>query len=244
MTTFVLLHGGGMGGWAWKFVRPLLEAKGHRVFTPTFTGFGEREHLIGRDVGHSTHVLDIVNTLKFEELEDVVLAGHSYSGTVIPGVMSHPEGAKRVRRVVYVDAIVAKAGERIASLMGFAPEADIAGLDAMLDKGEGPIGSGVHEMVRGMSKEHPAMMDPAREQWMLDQLSDQPMRATTCKLPVGADAIRVPVDYIAARHTIMEQMHGRARELGWTIHEHPLDHSLHIGDPDGVADILLKVAAR
>ena len=77
MTTFVLMHGGGMGGWTWKFVRDLLEAKGHRVYTPTFTGFGEREHLIGRDVGNATHVLDIVNVLKYEDLSDVVLVAHS-----------------------------------------------------------------------------------------------------------------------------------------------------------------------
>ena len=50
MATFLLMHGGGMGGWTWKFVREILEAKGHKVFTPTFTGFGERSHLIGRDV--------------------------------------------------------------------------------------------------------------------------------------------------------------------------------------------------
>ena len=63
MATFLLMHGGGMGGWTWKFVREILEAKGHKVFTPTFTGFGERSHLIGRDVSIETHVTDIVNVL-------------------------------------------------------------------------------------------------------------------------------------------------------------------------------------
>ena len=65
MATFLLMHGGGMGGWTWKFVREILEAKGHKIFTPTFTGFGERSHLIGRDVGIETHVTDIVNVLHY-----------------------------------------------------------------------------------------------------------------------------------------------------------------------------------
>ena len=174
MATFALMHGGGMGGWTWKFVRELLEAKGHRVFTPTFTGFGERVHLIGRDVGNATHVTDIVNVLHYEDLSDVILVAHSYAGTVAPGVVAQAGG--RIARVIYLDAIVPHAGERIASLLGFASEQDMAGLDALLDAGRGPVGSGVHEQQRAMAKEHPHLMDRDREQWLLDHLSDQPMR--------------------------------------------------------------------
>ena len=85
MATSLLMHGGGMGGWTWKYMRALLEAEGHTVFTPTFTGFGERVHLIGRDVGNATHVTDIVNVLHYEDLSDVILVAHSYAGTVAPG---------------------------------------------------------------------------------------------------------------------------------------------------------------
>jgi len=240
MTTFLLMHGGGMGGWTWKFVRETLEAKGHRVFTPTFTGFGEREHLIGRDIGNAVHVKDIVNVLKYEDLDDVVLVAHSYAGTVAPGVVA--EAGDRISRVIYLDAIVPKAGERIASMMGFASEEEAAGLDAMLDRGEGPVGSGVHEQQRAMAKDHPHMMDRAREKWLLDHLSDQPMRATSCAIPVGAEAIDLPVDYIAAQHTIMTMMHDRARDLGWTIHQHPGDHAFNVGDPEGVTKMILEIA--
>lgn len=239
MATFVLMHGGGMGGWTWKFIREILEAKGHKVFTPTFTGFGEREHLIGRDVGNATHVTDIVNVLKYEELSDVILVAHSYAGTVAPGVLD--EEGDRIRRVVYLDAIVPRAGERIASMMGFASEEEAAGLDAMLDAGEGPIGSGVHEQQRAMAKEHPHQMDRDREKWLLDHLSDQPMRATSCAIAVGAESIKHPVDYIAAEKTIMGMMHERAHELGWPVHNHPGDHAFNVGDPEGVADLILKI---
>ena len=240
MATFVLMHGGGMGGWTWKFVRELLEAQGHRVFTPTFTGFGERAHLIGREVGNATHVTDIVNVLHYEDLSDVILVAHSYAGTVAPGVVA--QAGERIARVIYLDAIVPHAGERIASLLGFASEQDMAGLDALLDSGEGPIGSGVHEQQRAMAREHPHLMDRDREQWLLAHLSDQPMRATCCAIEVGAESILLPVDYVAAQHTIMAAMHDRARALGWPVHDHPGDHAFVVGDPEGVTDLILKIA--
>lgn len=239
MTTFVLMHGGGMGGWTWKFMREILEAKGHKVFTPTFTGFGEREHLISRSAGNDVHVLDVVNVLKYEDLTDVVLVAHSYAGTVAPGVLAR--AGERISRVIFLDAIVAHAHERIASLMGFATETEAAGLDAMLEGGEGPIGSGVHLQQREMAKQHPHMMDPAREKWLLDHLSDQPMRATSCAIAIGAESITHPADYVAAKHTIMGVMHDRARALGWTMHEHPGDHAFNVGDPEGLCDIILGI---
>ena len=92
MATIVLLHGGGAGGWMWRYVGPRLTAAGHSVFTPTFTGVGDRRHLISRDLTHWTHVLDIANLLEFEEIEDAVLVGYSYGGSVIPGVVSEQPG--------------------------------------------------------------------------------------------------------------------------------------------------------
>jgi pimeloyl-ACP methyl ester carboxylesterase len=239
MATFLLMHGGGMGGWTWKFMREILEAKGHKVFTPTFTGFGERIHLIGRDVGNETHVTDIVNVLHYEDLTDVILVAHSYAGTIAPGVLA--QAGDRIRRVIFLDAIIPHAGERIVSLLGFAPEADMAGLDAMLDAGEGPIGSGVHEQQRAMAKEHPHMMSAERQTWLLDHLSDQPMRATCCVIKVGAESIKHPADYIAAKNTIMTAMHDRARALGWPVHDHPGDHAFNVGDPEGVSDMILGI---
>lgn len=242
MATFVLMHGGGMGGWTWKFVREQLESKGHRVLTPTFTGFGERIHLIGRDVGNATHVTDIANVLHYEDLSDVILVAHSYAGTVAPGVVA--EAGDRIRRVIYLDAIIAHEGERIASLLGFATEEQMIGLDAMLDANEGPVGSGVDQQQRAMAVEHPMMMSPERQQWLLDRLSDQPMRATCCVIPVGAASIDKPVDYIAAKHTIMTAMHDRARALGWPVHDHPGDHAFNVGDPEGVTDMILKIVGE
>jgi pimeloyl-ACP methyl ester carboxylesterase len=76
--TFLLVHGAWGGGWVWRRVSDLLEKRGYKVFAPTMTGVGERSHLLDAKVKLSTHITDIVNVIKWERIEDVVLVGHSY----------------------------------------------------------------------------------------------------------------------------------------------------------------------
>ena len=114
--TFVLVHGAWAGGWEWKHVGQLLQADGHTVYRPTLTGQGERVHLAGPDVDLNTHIDDIVNTILFEDLHDVVLMGHSYGGMVITGVADRVPD--RIRALVYVDAILPEDGESATAAMG------------------------------------------------------------------------------------------------------------------------------
>ncbi|WP_437965742.1 alpha/beta hydrolase [Sorangium sp. So ce260] len=114
-TTYVLVHGGWHGGWCYKRVAAPLRARGHEVYTPTLTGLGERSHLLGGGVNLSTHIADIVNLLRWEELTDVVLCGHSYAGMVITGVAGLvPE---RIRSLVYVDAYLPEEGQNMLDMV-------------------------------------------------------------------------------------------------------------------------------
>lgn len=106
--TFVLVHGTWHGGWMWRDVAALLRARGHRVFTPTCTGCGEREHLSTPDVGLETHIQDIQGVIDTEELEDVILIGHSFSGITITGVADRRKD--RIKRIVFFDALVPREG--------------------------------------------------------------------------------------------------------------------------------------
>src|SRR5688500_14307656 len=83
----VLVHGAWHGGWCYARVAEALRASGHRVFTPTLTGLGERSHLASLgEVGLGVHIRDVLNVIRWEQLEEVVLCGHSYGGLVVGGV--------------------------------------------------------------------------------------------------------------------------------------------------------------
>lgn len=120
----VFVHGAWGGGWQFRKVAPLLEARGYVVYRPTLTGLGERVHLASRDLGLETHIEDIVNVIRFENLHDVILVGHSYGGMVITGVADRvPE---RISRLVYLDALLPLTGESAATSTGGQSQALVA----------------------------------------------------------------------------------------------------------------------
>jgi pimeloyl-ACP methyl ester carboxylesterase len=113
MAAFVLVHGAWHGAWCWARVLPALRAAGHSAHAVTLTGVGERAHLLSRDITLTTHVQDVVNLVTCEELDDVVLVGHSYGGLVITGAADRLL-AKRpalLRHLAYIDAVVPHSGE-------------------------------------------------------------------------------------------------------------------------------------
>ncbi|AWC29949.1 alpha/beta fold hydrolase [Bacillus cytotoxicus] len=116
METFVLVHGAWDGSYVWGKVAALLRKDGHRVYTPTLTGLGERTHLMQPSIGLNTYIQDIVNVIRYEELKDVILVGHSYSGMVITGVAEViPEF---IKKMVYVDAMIPDDGDSVMDISG------------------------------------------------------------------------------------------------------------------------------
>lgn len=116
MATYVLVHGGWSGAHGFRAVRRLLQAEGHEVFTPSLTGIGERVHLVSPQVDLTTHVQDVVNTVLYEDLRDVILLGYSYGGAVVTGALAHI--GDRIRDLVYLDAFVPSDGDTVSRLSG------------------------------------------------------------------------------------------------------------------------------
>src|ERR1700730_16002703 len=129
--TFVLVHGAWHGGWCWRRVADLLAKRGHKVFAPTLTGLGERSHLISDSVNLDTHITDVVNVIRWENLTDVCLVAHSYGGWPVSGAIEQiPD---RIASVVYLDAFIAEDGQRGLDL---ASEFSRKGTLAAFEKGE------------------------------------------------------------------------------------------------------------
>ncbi len=102
--TFLVCHGAWSSGWAWKKMHPLMAAGGHRLVTPTYTGMGERAHLANPSIDLETHIQDVLNVIQYEDLQDVVLFGHSYGGMVATGVAAR--AGDRIAQLIYLDAFV------------------------------------------------------------------------------------------------------------------------------------------
>lgn len=111
--TFVIVHGAWGGNWSFKQTDSILTSKGYNVYRPNLTGQGQSVHLASPDIDLNTHILDVVNTILYENLQDIILVGHSYGGMVITGVADTiPE---RISQLIYLDAMVPDDDESVIS---------------------------------------------------------------------------------------------------------------------------------
>lgn len=103
---FVLVHGGGLGSWCWRDVRPLLNLPSVAVDLPGRTANPVSVPL--RDVTLSDWIESVAEDVVASGFDEVVLVGHSIAGLLLPSVSSM---ANAVRALVFVGAVVAPPGE-------------------------------------------------------------------------------------------------------------------------------------
>jgi pimeloyl-ACP methyl ester carboxylesterase len=234
MATFVLVHGGGHGGWCYNKLSRLLRTAGHEVYSPTLTGLGERKHLLRPDIDLDMHVTDVVNTLEYEDLANVTLVGHSYGGMVITGVADR--ALNRIGHLVYLDAAHPKNGESLA---------DIAAPMMAMAKSEMRVVDGV-ELVLWPDSQAVAyygVTDAADFAWLKSKLTPHPWKCFTQKLVLKDEAAvrRIPHTNICCTAGLRQP--GYREEMQKAEHFFEIDtgHDLMITEPDAVADMLLKV---
>ncbi len=231
MATYVLVHGSWHGSWCWKRVRKALQAAGHDVHTPTLTGFGERSHLNSPDVNLSTHIADVENLIRWEELTDVILCGHSYGGAVVTGAADRVPD--RIGSLILLDAFVLENGECVFDLLP--PEASQGMLQAAADGGDGwkvpPIPAAVFEV------------NSADRAWVDAQCTPQPLATFQQKLSLtgGGDTIG-KVTYILASGwgpSPFTGFHAQAQADGWTTRDLACGHDVMLDMPgELVAELL------
>ncbi|MDB5569757.1 MAG: Alpha/beta hydrolase family protein [Hyphomicrobiales bacterium] len=112
----VLVHGAWAGAWSWRDAARLLRKKGYDVYAPTMTGIAERSHVPPQSVTLDTHISDIAGLMRYEELENVLIVGHSYGGMVITGAVDREP--QRVAGMVYLDAFLPENGQSLWDMAG------------------------------------------------------------------------------------------------------------------------------
>ena len=243
-TLFVLVHGTGHGGWCWKFVREILEAQGHRVYTPTLTGCGERSHLLHPDLGLDTHILDIANVLEWEELENVVMVGHSYGGLVISGVADRMKD--RLRHLVYLDAIVPRDGDSLLTARRDISPEEMAANEAQLRRiaPDGNYIQGASGRMFGIPAEPPEILA-----WVDRRLTPHPIKSwlDPVKFENGGEE-GVPCTFIQCTEPAMpgagldaHAQHAKDHP-NWRYVELKTGHDAMVTEPQACADLFLEAA--
>ena len=235
MSTFVLVHGAWHGGWCWKRVRGALQALGHQVFTPTLTGVADRSHLLSPLVDLETHIADVVNLIRWEELSDVVLCGHSYGGCVISGAADRiPD---RIGALVYLDAFVLENGQSLHDTLPL-PMRD----DQVKQAQQSSEGWKVPPIPAGAFHVNAQDLDWVNRQCTVQSLAtfQQPLRLTG-----GIDRIENLTFILAAGWTPspFQYFYDRAKTKGWRTVSMECGHDVMLDMPEELTRELVAASA-
>lgn len=225
---FVMVHGTFQWGGQWDPLSELLETAGFSVHAPTLTGLGEKEHLLSKQTGLSTHIEDIANYIVWHDLDHVILVAHSYGGAVTTGVADRL--ADRIAHVVYIDTVPMDHGENL--LDAFGPEVEAISRTSVEEDGGGWLipADSLREPFPTM-RSHPWKTYTDR----ID-LTGQPPESGT--IIVGTEAAEV------FGHMRKQEAPARAEARGWSLHIVEGPHTLQETSPskEVVAEILLDIA--
>jgi pimeloyl-ACP methyl ester carboxylesterase len=222
-TNFVLVHGAWHGGWCWRRVADLLTSRGHRVFTPTLTGLADRSHLLNDDIDLTTHITDVVNLIDWEDLDDVVLCGHSYGGMVVTGVAD--KLADRIASLVYLDAFVPENGQAMRDIVT-RPLADAKRIP--------PIPAAVFKVNAADAAYVDAKCTPHPAGTMSEKLV-----LTGAYKTIPKHSFIWASDYAGASTRFYEQYKS---DPAWTVHAVACGHDVMLDKPEELAALLEKVA--
>lgn len=206
MTNYVLVHGSCHGGWCWKKVTPLLIKDDHSVYTPTLTGLGERSHLVNRDIGLYTDILDITQLLEYEDLYEVILVGHSYGGMVIGGMAE--KVPKRIRYLVYLDAYILKDNKSAFDL--------IPGLETIYKK-MALSEQGKEWLVASYEPKEFGVTNSSDIKWMSTRLTPMPWHTHDQRIRINNPEVKkIPKSFICCSEFGVSQFKAQQQPIGWS----------------------------
>lgn len=239
-TSIVLVHGAWHGAWCWSRVLHRLRSAGVDTHAVTLSGLGERAHLMAPTIDLNTHIQDVVGLVEAEELQRVVLVGHSYAGMVITGVADRLQARHPglLAHLVYLDAALPYPGDSWSSQ--HTEETKQARIAASQSSG-------------GLSFPPPDAslfgLDGADRDWVNRRQTPQPFKLYQQSLPFDAERVAaVPRTFIdCTRPALATIAPSRARvrsEPGWNVVEMATGHDPMVSEPAALSQILLDIQRR
>ena len=214
-------------------MRPLMAAAGHEFLAPSYTGLGERAHLASPNNDLDTHIQDLLGVLKFENLRNVVLVGHSYGGMVATGVADR--APEHIAHIIYLDAFVPEDGQALADFWSKAERRQrMEGVKA----GDG-----------WRVAPNPIPPDTSAEDAVWIAKFRMPQSVRCFEQPIRLRTkLTLPRTYIQcmryADRGPFGQFAARARAEGWRVHELDASHSPNVTAPGALMELLQRILSE
>lgn len=207
------------------------------MYTPTLTGLADRSHLLDTRIVLDTHIADIVNLFKWEEIRDAVLVAHSYGGWPVSGALESI--ADRVSSVVFLDAFMPENGQRGMDLSSRQSQEALTAAVRNGEAGRPAPGAASFRIIR-----------PEDSAWVQAKMTPQPtgVSLTPIKLTGARDRVRKKTYVRApayAQSNFDRHYQAAQSDASWTAISLPPEvagHDIMVDAPEKLAEILL--AAR
>lgn len=229
----MLVHGSWHGGWCWRRVTDRLERLGHKVYSPTLTGLGERSHLLDDKVNLTTHITDIVNVVKWERLSNIVLVAHSYAGYPVSGALERI--GPQVSSLVFLDAFLPENG------------------DSIVEKGNPRVAETIRAAIEKKQLAMPPLpasffnVNAADQAWVDSLCTPQPLGTYSERLVLTGARERVPKKtYIRAKGYPQPAFDAAEEKLKkdstWRVLPVQSGHDVMVDAPERLVEMLLEAA--
>ena len=231
---FLLIHGAWHGGWVWNEISEILNYQGYSVSTPTLTGLGEKKHLLSSKITIDTFIEDVVNHIIFENLNNIILVGHSFAGSVISGVADILKD--RIQKLIYFDAVILKDGQKPFDI---APKELVKHRIELAKR----FGNGIS--IPAPSADAFGVFDVKKSLLLEEKLTPHPLSTYQSKLTIKNEIGNgIPSFYIFCNDPVYKSLESSrkvVRKLKWPIFELNAGHDAMLTHPKETLNLLMKI---
>ena len=231
---FLLIHGAWHGGWVWNEISEILRYQRYSVSTPTLTGLGEKKHLLSSKITIKTFIEDVVNHIIFEDLNNIILVGHSFAGSVISGVADRLKD--RIQKLIYFDAMILTDGQK---------PFDITPKETVEQRIELAKKFGNNISIPAPSADAFGVFDIKKSLLLEEKLTPHPLSAFQSKLILKNEVGNgIPLSYIFCTKPVYKSLESSrevVRKMKWPIFELNAGHDAMLTHPKETLNLLMKI---
>jgi len=231
---FLLIHGAWHGAWVWNEISEILRYQGHSVSTPNLTGLGEKKHLLSSKITIETFIEDVVNHIVFENLNNIILVGHSFAGSVISGVADRLKN--RIKKLIYFDAMILIDGQK---------PFDISPKETVEQRIELAKKFGNDISIPAPSADAFGVFDIKKSLLLEEKLTPHPLSTFQSKLILKNEIGNgIPLSYIFCTKPVYKSLESSrevVRKMKWPIFELNAGHDAMLTHPKETLNLLMKI---